>query len=558
MTTIAQDIVYTNSSAAVVSLTIDLSPSYDYSHLDEHLTGALIDNLPTQAGTNNLSATISPSFFDLFYNKIHFLPEKLALGNVASTQIRSVLLWNAYFDERDLNAFSVVNASGINITPPQNPVYPIKPLEILDYVLNVTSNGDATINANLLWTIGIENFEVPITGNRISAFFYINNWRYDYIESWEYLTSIIRKKNDTEQRARLRLKPRKSVKFTSLVQGNDQAQLNNIFHGWQARLFAVPLWAEVTHTTTEITAGGSAFSILDTNLSYHEGMLIAIYDDNNSFEMIEIQTIVGAEITLTNGTINSWPTGTKVVPLNTGRINTTQNIKQLTDNVSQVSPLFNCDPVSTRTNFDGTVQPLTYNNRELWLRPINWRSDRKNLSMAEVDQVDSQTGGLRTFPLMGFSAQTKNNNYSLYTRDDIKLIKEFVERVKGRYKAFYTPTYDMDFIPVSGIPSGSAAIDVKDNSYRNFVDQHGARKHLYLELYNGQYYTLEIASNLDLEDGTQRISFSSSPVDEILIEDIKLMSILMYARLASDTIQFRYLSTDSVECTLNCVSVKEW
>jgi hypothetical protein len=558
MTTLAQDISYFNSSATTAPLTVVLSPGVSVNKLIVDLWQTLTSNQPITAGTSNLQADISVSFFDLFYNKIHFLPEKLDLGNVASSQIRSVLLWNAFFTNKSLNAFSAVNASGLDITPPENPVYAIKPLEVLDYIVNVAPSGDATINASMNWTIDTEEYAIPITGNRISAFFYDHNWKYKFVETWNYLTSVIRKKNDTEQRARLRLKPRKSVKFNANVLNNDQAGLNNILHGWHARLFAVPLWSEVSHTTTAILALGSAFSIEEDNLSFHEGMLIALYEDNNNFEMIEIETIVGSSITLTNGTINPWPTGTKVVPLNTARLNNNQAITQYTDQISQVAPYFECDPISTKTNYDGTIEPATYNSRELWIKKINWKQNRKNFSSSLVDTVDSKTGGLRTFPLMEFSAQTKRHTYLLKNRDEIKLFKEFIERRKGKYKSCYVPTFDNDFFPVSGIPAGAAAIDVKDNYYRNYVDEHNARKHIYIELYDGSYFTLEILNNLDLENGTQRLSFSATPGVEILVNDIKLMSILMYARLATDKVEFGFLSAGVAESTLSFTSIKEW
>ena len=558
MATITDNFSYTDSAVTTPQMVVSLSPGVSANGFDLELSQSLTDNLPTTAGVDNLSAAISPSFFDLFYNRIHFVPEKLTLGNVASSQIRNVLLWNAYLVEQTLNAFSVSNASGIDITPPENPVYDIKPLEILDYIVSIAPSGDATINASMDWTIGVINYSVPITGNRISAFFYDHNWKYNFVESWEYLTSVIRKKNDTEQRARLRLKPRKSVKFNSLVLGNDQSGLNNIMHGWHARLFAVPLWSEVTHTTTEIGVSGSAFSIEDDNLSFHPGMLIALYADNNNFEMIEIDTIVNGSITLTNGTIAAWPTGTKVVPMNTARLNSNQAFTQYTDQVSQVAPYFECDPVSTETNYEGATEPLTYNSAELWITKLNWKKTRKNFSLAEVDIVDSKTGGIRSFPLTEFYTQTKRHTYFLKNRDEIKLFKEFVERRKGKYKACYVPTFDNDFVPVSGIPNGAAAIDVKDNYYRNYVDQHNARKHVYIELFNGSYFTLEILSNLDLENGTQRLSLSQTPGVEILLGDIKLMSILMYARLATDKIEFTYLTAGKAESTLSFSSIKEW
>jgi len=556
MPVISEEFRYFNSAVQTVLVIAPLHAG-KVSGYANALAGTFASSLPRASAVSNLTGVESKSYYDLFYNKIHLVPEKLELGNVASSQTRTVLLWNAYKINKTLNAFTANNTNGMSIIEPKSPVATILPLEILEYIIKIEPSGEATVNATLNWTIDTDIFSLPITGNRISAFFYAHNWRYIFIETWSYLTSVIRKKDDTEQRARLRFKPRKNIKFNSIVSNNSQAGLNNILHGWHSRLFAVPLWSEQTETTTEVNIGEINLTIESDELSYHAGMLIAFYKTIDVFEMLEILTIIGKDIVLTNGTIYNWPVGTKIVAMNTARLNLNQTLSQHTDSVSQVSPFFECDPISTKTNYEGVAAPLIYNLKELWITKINWKSARKNASTALVDKVDSLTGGLRTFPLMSFSPQTKAHTYLLKDRAEIKLFKEFIERRKGKLKACYVPTYDNDFQPVSGITASSSTIDVKDNFYRDYVDEHGARKRLYLETYDGTYFTLEIIANTNLGNGTQRLSFSTSIANEIPLENIKLMSILMYARLVSDKVEFKYLSAGVAEVTLSFSAIKE-
>ena len=111
---------------------------------------------------------------------------------------------------------------------------------------------------------------------------------------------------------------------------------------------------------------------------------------------------------------------------------------------------------------------------------------------------------------------------------------------------------------MENIPYGATVIRVEDNFYRNFVDSHDARKHLYIELYDGTVYTVEIMDNLDLGSGVQQLSLSAAFDKEINISDMKLISYLLYARLTTDTINFKYLTNRIVTVDLTFTSLKEW
>lgn len=521
-------------------------------------SSTLTDNLPISPNPRVLTGTIAPSFYDVFYEKIHFIPEKLELGNVASVQQRSMKVWNAFRETKNLSAFTAINAAGLDISEPEFPPYDMAPLELLDYQVSVTLDGDATINAIMRWAIDSVVYDVLVSGSRVSPFFYLQNWKFSYKETWTYLTSIIRRKNSTEQRARMRVTPRKTLTMNSLVTKENYQELNNLLFGWHNQAFAVPVWPDSSYSPLAIAQGENVVTLADDNLNFYPEALVAIYSDINTFEMIEIESINGAELTFTNGTANAWPENTSVVLMHIARLSNRQQSEQYTDNVSTITPTFRCDPVLTKTARDGVAAPLTYNSKELWVTKANWSKNRRNLSQAYLDEIDSRTGNNRAFPLMDFSPQIKAYNYTLISSLDIALFKEFIERRAGKAIPCYIPTFDSDFTVTSLIGDQDTVIDVKDNHYRNFVEAHGARNNLYLELYDGTYFTAKIQSTTDNGDGTQRLSLDQSFGVEISVSEIKLVSILTYARLVSDVITFNYLTADKCEVTITFESIKEW
>lgn len=71
-----------------------------------------------------VSPRVARSFHDDFYNRIHARPPQLALGNLASSQVREIRVWNAYTGQaQSMDAADLVDGAGIALTAPG--AYPI-------------------------------------------------------------------------------------------------------------------------------------------------------------------------------------------------------------------------------------------------------------------------------------------------------------------------------------------------------------------------------------------------------------------------------------------------
>ena len=80
--------------------------------------GAMANNLPVAEIVIGFSGTIIRQFEQDWYHHVHLLPAKIALGNLLSTQMRQVEVWNAHFAPKTLSAIIGENDGGRPIPRP--------------------------------------------------------------------------------------------------------------------------------------------------------------------------------------------------------------------------------------------------------------------------------------------------------------------------------------------------------------------------------------------------------------------------------------------------------
>src|ERR1700712_187962 len=113
---------------------------------------------------------------DLFYNRIIIDPAELNLGNLLSSQTRTVKVWNGFMTQKSLDVFASSNAVGINVDEPVETPYQMLPLQELAYTFNFTLDGPAVIDAYFQWTVEGKDYIAHVTGSRLVVFPFAPNW----------------------------------------------------------------------------------------------------------------------------------------------------------------------------------------------------------------------------------------------------------------------------------------------------------------------------------------------------------------------------------------------
>lgn len=85
-----------------------------------------------------------------WFDMLHILPRRIDAGNILTTQVRTLDIYNAFlYEEHDLEAFINNAGAGTNITDLPSLPYSIPPLKSLLMTLEITPDGAPTINTTL-------------------------------------------------------------------------------------------------------------------------------------------------------------------------------------------------------------------------------------------------------------------------------------------------------------------------------------------------------------------------------------------------------------------------
>lgn len=495
---------------------------------------------------------------DVFYNRILVEPAELALGNLLSSQTRTVKVWNGFLLQKGLSAFQTSNDAGINVSQPVAVPYAMKPLEELTYTFNITLEGSANIDANFQWTIDGANYTVRVTGSRIVVFPFGPNWRMGkFSEVLEFKTDVLRTFSGREQRRSLRSKPRRSFSYTMSVSREDSQMFDNLMWGWQNRIFAMPVWSDKAHTTTVSPQGATVINCNTTNLSFIPGGLAIIYTGTRTYEVAEIDAVITGSLRLVRGLQASWPVDVVVMPAVLGHLPTEVSKQRHTNNTLSATVFFTTDPTATDPYLPVAAAPTVYKGVDVLTRQPNWKGNNLSLTNEfQFDTLDTGAGKIVWDATESFPRETRQYPWLLSNRVKIREFRELLGRLRGKAKTLWIPSWHIDFQVVAPISPSDTAIRVKDNGFRTLVGTNAPQANVQLRLRDGRVLWAKVmfvsANGADTMLGLD-ITFSYA----ITLDMIHTLYLMKLNRLATDTIEITWQSTEVATVDTNFTTVLE-
>jgi hypothetical protein len=141
------------------------------------------------------------------------------------------------------------------------------------------------------------------------------------LERFGYLTDILVSFRGMEQRRQLRLVPIGSISYSVVLAELQEVQMANaILYGNQSRPFGIPRWQFRTELTVQASAGGSVLTCDTTNLPFEDGGLCFLWKSPTLWEAHTILSHTTSSITLALPLRKTWPIGTAVIPMVSGRL----------------------------------------------------------------------------------------------------------------------------------------------------------------------------------------------------------------------------------------------
>lgn len=253
-----------------------------------------------------------------WFEMVHAHPIIMELGFVLTTITTEMEIYNAYRSESrtltdaDIDAGTGVEFSGLPSLPA---VITQSSSETFDVV--VSTSGPSTIDGTITFTVSGYEIVVIITGTRIVMFSYRPET--PIRETLEFSTNILTSSTGLEQRVSIRKHPRQLIELAyKIEEDSDRRKLQALLFNWQARTFGLPIWFEARKPTADITSGDTVVNVSTAYGDFREGSLAIVWQDADTYDSVEIDTVAANSLTFTSALSNSYTAArTLVMPLRT-------------------------------------------------------------------------------------------------------------------------------------------------------------------------------------------------------------------------------------------------
>lgn len=263
-----------------------------------------------------------------WFERIHVEPYYYDFGFLISAQVLVVRVWNASrTTERIATGAVVTGDEGARLDDP--PAFPLRFMSMRQrsFDFEVSEDGPPNFTNRLIFSFpGFDDSELDLNVEGIRVVPFPIDPSGDVVEGYGYLTRILTSIAEYEQRAALRVIPRRSWSFDFVLVGRDHRLAQALLHGWSAQPFGLPMWYDETRLTSSAAVGASTISC-DTTLRDWDELAI-IWSSPTSWEAVLIESITDTAITLGAELLQSWPANTRVYPMRLARIEARQQVER--------------------------------------------------------------------------------------------------------------------------------------------------------------------------------------------------------------------------------------
>lgn len=508
-------------------------------HDDVYGSHFIIDNLPVAANGQVRTGMIPSSYYNDYYERIHVLPPFIDVGNLITTQVRVVDVWNAYAAPRTLAAI-VLTGEGASLAGPDTFPNVFGGYQMSTWEISVTPAGPVAIDINVAWQFtGEQDAILEVVGNRVVGWMVPPNWSSPVLERIEFRTDILKKFDGSEQRIALRgTGAHWSFEFRFNASGNTMRTLENVLYQWGAQVWAMPLFPQGQALTSGVALGATTINVATTNLDYHVGGLAIMHnlDKPEIYEAVEIAAVTATTITTLRPTLNSWPSGTYIYPARTARLQKTAPLQRFTGSHIYGTAKFLLEEPLVRT----AASETSYRSYPVQTTKPEWSRDPSVEYARKIVQVNFGIKPALVEDTSGLAEPVTAFRWTFTSRAAVEAFRKWLFARLGRQKAIWLPTFTDDVIVKTQIDSGDLTMDVEACGLVNYVAAGVNRRDLRIEMKNGTVYYRRVSTFVTVDSTTERFTLDSALGVTYNPEDFAQLSWMSLARLDADAVEIAH------------------
>lgn len=495
-----------------------------------------------------LSGTEAPATH--LWDRVVLVPNSKALGLVGSEQTFGVEVWNTFRSTQwSITAAAVSGVGGLQLSGVTLPAQ-LSPTGSRVFTATVPELGSATIANSATFSVaqdragGAVQFSpvLTVTGLRITPFPFAPDWSRSVRERIEYKTSKTVSRTGAEQRARLRLNPRRGLEFDlTLLDPLQVEACDALLWDRQADLFAVPWWPDQVRHSGTLAAGATTIAIDTTNRLFSLASMVMIW---SSWDACEVQTVESVSDGLvTCSALAATYTNPIILPAFPGRLPASLDRERSTARMSKGGVKFSCEVGTSDPRPSPSTPAQAYGYDVLEVMP-NWENPRQNSRrMLSVFDNEMAAPVVRDRGLVSF--QSQGFRWFLNGRAQAKAFRDFVDRRVGSLVPFWVPTWRQDLTVAQLAASTDSGIVVKACGYTTRMFPDRARR--YLAIRNGQAWIYRKVTAASATSTTETLTLDAQLGATIAAGTI--VSFLILCRMDDDDAAIDWQTTLFAEST---------
>lgn len=517
-------------------------------HTEEHggvLTGDTVSYLPISVAHLGVDGYHVHHYGDDWYYRVHISPNPVDVGSVLSAQSHAIEVWNAWLTPSLLSSLVSDGADGLTLTGPVAEPTTFQANEFRVYTLVVSLDGPATINAGFTFYFPSQTTRLAMTGLRVVVFPIAPNWVNPVVERLEWFTEVLEMRDGSEQRIRHRQNPRQSVEFEILAIGDVANRVGNLLFSWLGRQWGLPLWFHMQQIT--VSASGNTVTCPTAGYEFQVGGYLFLYTSVESYETAQIASITGSTLTTVLPLTSTWLPGTWVMPLRFSRVKDDITLSHINGEVTTGIVRFHSEQTLAVTS---TAWPTTYLGLPVLETEPNRVSNMTEQWSRRVSEIDAGVGQSYRVDQGSYSKAVRAHEFVALNRAQITAHRNLLYYMQGRWKEFWSPTFNRDIRVVEDVLVGQTWLTVKSMQYTSLVDVNAMRKHVRIRLMTGQVYyrAITAADDLNTPAGTEKLTLDSSlPV--AFPAGYAVVSFMTLCRSDADTVEINWRTPTVADTT---------
>lgn len=494
---------------------------------------------PVSASPRAISAQRAITLSDDWYHRVHIVPRVLAIGNLVSTQVSEIFVWNAWFSPIALTSIDGIE-EGITLNGPDDFPYTFEPMQYSRWDVSVTPEGPSTIDTSLTWDFSeVPDAQLQITGVRIVAWTLTPDWSDGIRERLAWSTDVMSSDERDEQRRAIRLSPRRSFDARMYVEDRERALFEVMMRGWGGRIWAMPVWPDIQILRTPVTLGATSISCATEGRDFRAGGL-AMLRSESAFvsEVVQVETVESDSLTLLRPTQMAWPAGSRLYPVRTARFEAQPRTRRLTDRATDVRATFIL------------VEPSDWPEAELptyrGLPVLDTRPDEAEDLTGTYERAMRMLDNISGIPFVldaadaAFAVQA--HAWKLNGIAERSAFRSLLYALRGRQVAVWLPTHADDLHLIETLASESVSATIENIGYARFgLGQIGSQD-IRIELRNGDVYYRRITNAVAIDGETEQITIDTALGTTVAPEDVARICFMMLARSQSDVTEIHHVT----------------